>query len=131
VFEVWTNPNHTAQWWGPNGFTNTIHEMDVRPGGVWRFIMHGPDGVDYPNKIVYKEVVKPERLVYSHGGDTENDPGQFQVTVTFDNQGNKSELTMRSLFVSKEERDKVVREYGAIEGGNQTLTRLEEYLAKM
>jgi hypothetical protein len=51
--------------------------------------------------------------------------------VTFDNQGNKSELTMRSLFVSKEERDKVVREYGAIEGGNQTLTRLEEYLAKM
>jgi uncharacterized protein YndB with AHSA1/START domain len=131
VFEAWTNPIHAAQWWGPNGFTNTIQEMDVRPGGVWRFIMHGPDGVDYPNKIVYKDVVKPERLVYAHGGDEENDPGQFQVTVTFDHQGNKTELTMRSLFVSKEERDKVVREYGAIEGGNQTLTRLGEYLAKM
>ena len=50
--------------WGPKGFTNTIHEMDVRPGGVWRFVMHGPDGVDYQNKIVYIEIVKPERLVY-------------------------------------------------------------------
>ena len=66
VFEMWTNPKHIAQWWGPRGFTNTIEEMDVRPGGVWRFVMHGPDGVDYPNKIVYREVVRPERLVYSH-----------------------------------------------------------------
>jgi uncharacterized protein YndB with AHSA1/START domain len=130
VFEAWTDPKHVAQWWGPNGFTNTIYEMDVRPGGVWRFILHGPDGVDYPNKIVYEEVVKPERLVYTHGGDEENDPGQFQVTVTFDDQGNKTELTMRMLFVSKEEREKVVREYGAIEGGNQTLNRLEKHLAK-
>ena len=62
VFDAWTDPEHVAQWWGPNGFTNTIHEMDVRPGGVWRFVMHGPDGVDYNNKIVYIEVVKPERL---------------------------------------------------------------------
>ena len=57
---------------GPNGFTTTIHEMDVQVGGVWRFIMHGPDGTDYPNKIVYREIVKPERLVYDHGDD--NDP---------------------------------------------------------
>jgi uncharacterized protein YndB with AHSA1/START domain len=131
VFKAWTDPKHVAQWWGPNGFTNTISEMDVKPGGVWRFIMHGPDGVDYPNKIVYEEVVKPERLVYAHGGDEENDPGQFQVTVTLDDQGNKTQLTMRMLFVSKEERDKVVREYGAVEGGNQTLNRLEEHLVKM
>ena len=59
VFEAWTDPHHVAQWWGPNGFTNTIHEMDVTPGGVWRFVMHGPDGVDYPNRIVYIEVVNP------------------------------------------------------------------------
>src|SRR3954449_1876611 len=82
VWKLWTDPHHVAQWWGPNGFTNTIHEMDVRPGGVWRFIMHGPDGVDYPNRIVFIEVVEPERLVYSHGGD-EGDPVQFHVTVTF------------------------------------------------
>src|SRR3972149_4696907 len=82
VFEAWTDPKHVAQWWGPNGFTNTIHEMNVRPGGVWRFVMHGPDGVDYPNKIVYDEIVKPERLVYSHVSGP-----KFQTTVTFDEQG--------------------------------------------
>lgn len=93
--------------------------------------MHGPDGVDYPNKIVFDEVVKPERLVYTHSGDEEDDPGKFQVTVTFAEQAGKTNLTMRALFVSATERDKVVKEYGAIEGGNQTLDRLEEELAKM
>lgn len=53
VFDAWTDSEHVSQWWGPNGFTTTTHEMDVRPGGVWRFIMHGPDGVDYKNRIVY------------------------------------------------------------------------------
>jgi uncharacterized protein YndB with AHSA1/START domain len=78
---MWTDPNHVAQWWGPKGFTNTIHEMDVRPGGVWRFVMHGPDGVDYQNKIVFIEVVKPERLVYDHVSGP-----KFHVTVTFTEQ---------------------------------------------
>ena len=68
AFEAWTNPKHLVQWWGPNGFTTTIRAIDVRPGGIWRFVMHGPDGVDYENRIVYNEIVKPERLVYSHGG---------------------------------------------------------------
>ena len=131
VFAAWTDPKHVAQWWGPNGFTNTIHEMDVRPGGIWRFIMHGPDGVDYPNKIVFIEVVKPERLVYDHSGEGDNDDVQFSVTVTFVEQAGKTHLTMRSLFKSAAERDKVVKDYGAIEGGNQTLDRLQTYLAHM
>ena len=131
VFEAWTSPQHVVQWWGPQGFTTTQHEMDVRPGGVWRFIMHGPDGVDYPNKIVFIEVVKPERLVYDHSGEEHTSDVQFHVTVTFVAQGNKTQLTMRSLFKTAAERDKVVREYGAIEGGNQTLDRLEEHLRKM
>ena len=46
IFRAFTEPDHVKHWWGPNGFTNTIHEMDVRPGGIWRFIMHGPDGTD-------------------------------------------------------------------------------------
>lgn len=87
VFDAWTDRKHIAQWWGPRGFTTTIHEMDVRPGGVWRFMMHGPDGVDYPNRIVFREVVKPERLVYDHGSDDPADPAQFHVTVTFAKQG--------------------------------------------
>ena len=66
VFKLWTDPEHLAHWWGLNGFTITNYEMDVRLGGVWRFVMHGPNGVDYQNKVVYREVVEPERLVYSH-----------------------------------------------------------------
>ena len=131
VFQAWTNPEHVAQWWGPNGFTNTIHEMDVRPGGVWRLTMHGPDGVDYPNKIVFIEVVKPERLVYTHGGDEGDESEPFHVTVTFDEHGGKTTLALRSLFASAAERDKVVEEYGAVEGGNQTLARFAEFLTKV
>src|SRR5690606_15460044 len=93
-----------------------------------RYVMHGPDGVDYQNVIAYVEVVKPERLVYQHGSGEENDPGQFHVTVTFAEQDGRTSLTMRMLFPSAAERDKVVREYGAIEGGKQTLGRLAEYL---
>ncbi len=131
VFKAWTDPDQLIKWWGPNGFTNTFQEIEVRPGGVWRFIMHGPDGVDYQNLIVYNEIAAPERLVYSHGSGVEDDPGQFQVTVTFAERDGKTELTMRSLFATAAERDKVIREYRAVEGGNQTLDRLGEHLAKM
>jgi uncharacterized protein YndB with AHSA1/START domain len=129
VWEAWTNPEHVAHWWGPNGFTNTIHEMNVVPGGVWRFMMHGPDGTDWPNKIVFIEVVKPERLVYMHGDD--RDPDQFHVTVTFAEQDGKTVLTMLSVFPTKAARDVVVEKFGAIEGMNQHLGKLRDYLAKM
>ena len=129
VFNAWIDPNHIAQWFGPDGFTTTILEMDVRPGGVWRFIMHGPDGVDYPNKIVYVEIVKPERLVYNHFSEDVDEPGQFHVTMTFAEQAGKTVLSMQMLFETAAERDRVVKEYGAIEGGEQTLDRLAAYLA--
>ena len=130
VFDAWTDPKHVGHWWGPNGFTTTTHEMDVRPGGVWRFIMHGPDGVDYPNRIVYQEVVRPERLVYVHGGDNSAEPPDFHTTVTFEERGGRTTVTMRAMFRSVADRDRVIREHGALEGGQQTLGRLEEYLAK-
>ena len=129
VWKVWTDPKHVAQWWGPNGFTNTIYEMNVVPGGVWRFMMHGPDGTDYPNKIVFIEVSEPERLVYVHGD--EKDPDQFHVTVTFTEQSGKTTLTMRSVFRTKAERDHVVEKFGATKGMQQTLGRLKDYLSKM
>jgi len=129
VWKAWTDPTHVAQWWGPNGFTNTITEMDVRPGGIWRFIMHGPDGTNYPNRIAFIEVAPPERLVYVHGDDEEHD--QFHVTVTFEKEGSKTKLTMRSLFKTKAHRDYVVEKHGAAEGMQQTLSRLTEYLSTM
>jgi uncharacterized protein YndB with AHSA1/START domain len=127
VWQAWTDREQVAQWWGPNGFTTTIHEMDLRPGGVWRFIMHGPDGADYNNKVAFIEVLAPERLLYDHGGD--EGEVEFRVTVTFDDEGGKTRLTMRSVFPSREERDRVIEEFGALEGANQTLERLAAHLA--
>lgn len=130
VFQAWTDPDHIDRWWGPDGFTTTTREMDVRPGGVWRFVMHGPDGADYPNRIIYDEIVRPERLVYTHDSGQEDDPARFQVTVTFAEAGDKTHLTVRMAFASAAQRDRVVKEFRAIEGGQQTLERLAQYLAK-
>jgi len=99
----------------------------VRPGGVWRFMMHGPDGVDYPNRITFVEVVRPERLVYDHGGDSP-DEVDFRAEVFFGDEGPRTRLTMRNLFASSKIREMVSREYHAVEGGQQTLDRLAAYL---
>ena len=128
VWEVWTKPEHLTNWWGPIGFSTTTHEMNVKPGGVWRFMMHGPDGKDYPNKIVFIEVVKPELLVYKHTGEEHTADVRFHVTVNFEKQGNKTKLTMRSLLESVEEFERIMKEYGAEEGMKQTVDRLAEYL---
>jgi uncharacterized protein YndB with AHSA1/START domain len=133
VWQAMASPEHVVHWWGPRGFTTTIEEMDVRPGGVWKHVMHGPDGANYPNKSIFKEVVKPERIVYSHGGGRENGPGaSFVATWTFEAvEANKTKVTIRMVFPSAADRDFVVKEFGAIEGGKQTLERLGEHLVKM
>src|SRR6266496_3604765 len=79
VWEVWTNPEHIANWWGPEGFSNTINTMDVKPGGEWNLVMHGPDGTDYKNKSIFKEVEEPERIVYEHVSGP-----KFLATITFE-----------------------------------------------
>lgn len=128
VWDAWTNPEKIVKWWGPNGFTNTLYEMEVKQGGIWRHMMHGPDGTDYPNRVVYIEVVKPERLVYTHGRDDDDASAcQHHVTVTFEElEEKKTRLTLRMRFKSEEERNKTA-EY-AVEGGNQTFGRLADYL---
>ena len=132
VWEAWTNPEHVVHWWGPNGFTTTIEKMDVRVGGVWKHVMHGPDGKDYPNKSVFTEVIKPERIEFSHDGGTKGKPGvQFDATWTFEALGVQTKVTIYMLFPTASDRDRVVKEYGAIEGGKQTLARLADYLAKI
>lgn len=124
VFDVWTDPKHIEQWWGPLGFRTKSIAMDVRPGGEWTLVMHGPDGQVYNSRIVYSEVVRPERLVYKHGE-------LFQSTVTFEDQGGKTKLTMRMLFESGAQRDEIISRVHADEGGAQTLTRLGEHLASL
>jgi uncharacterized protein YndB with AHSA1/START domain len=132
VWDAFTDPKQVVQWWGPNGFTTTIHEMDVRPGGRWRHTMHGPDGTNYPNASVFKEVVKPERIVYGHGGGKEGGQGvSFEATWTFEAQGDKTLLTGRMVFPTAAAREFVIKEHGAIEGAQQTFDRLEEQLIKI
>lgn len=127
VFDAYTDAANIGRWWGPRGFTTTTHEMDVRPGGVWRSTMHGPDGTDYPNYVVYSEVVRPERLAWAHGT-AEGEPALFHATVTFEEVEGGTRVTLRSLFPTAAEREYVVREFGAIEGARDTLDRLAEYL---
>jgi uncharacterized protein YndB with AHSA1/START domain len=106
---------------GPDGFTTT-DTFDFRAGGVWRFVMHGPDGSDYENRITFDEIVPPERIVYHHGGGGDVEPVQFNTTLTFEGLGGgKTRLTLRSVFPSAEERDRVIKEYGADKGLVQTL----------
>jgi uncharacterized protein YndB with AHSA1/START domain len=131
VFEAWTNPEHLIKWWGPRGFSNTFHEINIKPGGVWRFIMHGPDGTDYPNFIRFEEITKPSKISFFHG-EKEGDPGSFYVTATFEEvEKTKTKLVFKAVFNTVEEREMVVREYGALEGNKQTLDRLEEQLGSM
>jgi uncharacterized protein YndB with AHSA1/START domain len=129
VFEAFTDADRLGEWYGPDGFTTTTHRFEFRAGGVWDFIMHGPDGIDYPNYIEFREIVPPERIVQLHG-DYANDPNAFLSTVTFVERGAATEVTMRALFKTKELRDDVAERFSAIEGGRQTLGRLAEYVAK-
>ena len=132
VWKAWTEPEHVSQWWGPRGFSTTIHDMDLRPGGIWRQTMHGPDGTNYPSKHVFIEVVKHERISYTLTGGKEGDPvHQLEQTWTFEAQGNKTKLTLRMLFPSAEAMEQIVKTYGAVEGAKQTLDRLGEHLPTM
>lgn len=128
VFEVFTTPEHVVHWWGPDGFTNTIYEMDVRPGGIWRFVMHGPDGRDYLNIVRYLEVIKPERLQYEHGSGRADKQGDFQATITFEDVDGKTRVTMRSVFPTAADRERVIKVFNAVEGAKQNLGRLADYL---
>jgi PhnB protein len=123
VWEVWTHPEHIQHWWGPTGFKNTIAKMDVRPDGEWDFIMHGPDGTDYKNKHIYKEIVKPEKLVLEH-----ITAPKFRMTVTFEEKGNKTLVSIHSVFESAEQLREVIRVFKADEGMKQNIDRLEVYV---
>ena len=124
VFDAWTDPKKLVQWWGPNGFTNTIHEYDLKPGGTWRFDMHGPNGADYPNVIVFDEIVKPGRLVFTHLEPIH----KFQVTATFEEQGPRTKVTFRMRFETAEECARV--KSMCIEANEQNFDRLEAVLKK-
>ena len=132
VWEAFTNPEHVEKWWGPKGFTTTTEVMDVRTGGEWKHVMKGPDGTLYPNHSVYTAVEKPRLIAYKHAGRREGGPGvAFEAFVTFEPEGEGTRVTLRQVFTSSEARDKVIREFGAVEGGKSHLESLSEFLAHL
>lgn len=126
VWEAWTNPEHIANWWGPNGFTNTISKMDMTVGGEWDLVMHGPDGTDYKNKSVFKEIIPFKKIVYQHA----SAPG-FTATIQFEAQGEQTLLTWHMLFETAEQFIQVVKTFKADEGLKQNIEKLNLYLQGM
>jgi uncharacterized protein YndB with AHSA1/START domain len=96
VFRAFAEPERLARWWGPDGFSNTFHTFELRPGGAWRFVMHGPDGMDYPNENVFVQVLAPERVVVEHLSDTHH----FFLYITFAAQGHQTLVGWRQVFDS-------------------------------
>ena len=131
VFKAWTDPKHVAQWWGPKGFTNPVCELDVRPGGAIRIDMRGPDGVVYPMKGVFHEIVEPERLVFTSSAieDEAGNPGLEALNaVTFAEHNGKTKLTLQVVVVKSAPEAEAALD-GMEEGWNQSLDRLADYLA--
>jgi len=103
VFEAWTNPRHLVQWWGPNGSTNPICELDARVGGAWRIVMRSPAGVEYPCGDVYREIVAPKRLVFTNIA-TDNDGNPVLdglTTVIIAEHGGNTKLTLQPRAVGR------------------------------
>lgn len=128
ILQMWSEPDRITKWWGPIGFTTTTTEMDFRPGGVWRFTMHGPDGTDFPNFVKYIET-GPDRIVYDHGCDGE--VVHFHVVVTLDEiDSGMTKMDFQAIFPTVEALRRVVEEFGAEKGMIETTARLDALLAE-
>lgn len=123
VWKVWINPQHIASWWGPDGFTNTIHTMDFRENGEWRLTMHGPDGTNYPNRSIFREIIPLEKIVFEHFNP------HFFTTVIFTAKDAETTIDWTMRFDTAEMLETVVKVHKADEGLQQNLERLGKYLS--
>ncbi|WP_091380948.1 SRPBCC family protein [Mucilaginibacter mallensis] len=122
MWEVWTSPEHVINWWGPNGFTSTIHKMDVKEGGEWTLTMHGPDGTDYANRSIFKEIVPFKKIVFEHFNP------HFIATILFEPKGEETQMDWSMLFDTAEMRETIIRVHKADDGQKQNIEKLEKYL---
>jgi uncharacterized protein YndB with AHSA1/START domain len=126
VFDVCTNPEHLPHWFGPRGWSLPVCEIDLRPGGAWRYVLRGPDGEEMGMSGVYKEISPPDRIVSTESFD--DYPGESLNTLTLRDEDGKTRYTVTVLYASKETRDAVLAS-GMSEGAAQTFERLAERLA--
>jgi uncharacterized protein YndB with AHSA1/START domain len=131
VFEAWTDPKHLAEWWGPAGFTNPVCRADAKPGGKIYIEMTSPDGTVYPMNGMFKEIIKPEKIVFISGALDGHGNQIFEVlnTVTFVNENGKTKLTLHAVV---DDVSDVAIPYidGMNQGWNQSIDRLEAFVAK-
>jgi len=127
VFEAFTEQEHIEQWWAPR--EATTHEMDVKPGGVWRYSQPGRGGAKQRFKIEFIEISRPTRLVYDYGPDSADAPEPVRTTVTFEEEDGKTRVTLQLVFATAADRERAVK-YGAIVGAMQALEELADYLAQ-
>lgn len=120
IFAAWTDPKRLAKWWGPNGFSNTFHEFDLKPGGHWKFTMHGPNGIDYRNESVFVEL-EPTRIILDHVSWP-----KFRLIATFDQTGTQTKLNFRQVFNSVDDYQKV--KAIAVPANEENFDRLEAVL---
>jgi len=128
VFEAFSDARHLDAWWGPNGFTNETHAMEFAVGGLWHYTMYGPDGKVWPNWIRYTEISPPSRIAYEHGAEL-GEAAHFNGIITFEDEGGRTRVSLILVFATKEARDATL-EFGAVEGGNQTLAKLDAYVQR-
>jgi uncharacterized protein YndB with AHSA1/START domain len=129
VFKAYTDPKLIPQWWGPRGYTTIVDKMELRPGGVWRFVQHAPDGKEYAFRGVYHLIKSPERIVNT--SEFEGVPGHVSLeTVALEEQEGNTKLTTTAVFQTVEDRDEMVKS-GMEKGARETMDRLAELLVKM
>jgi len=129
VFEAHTRPEHLMRWWGPRGYTLEIDQMDLRPGGAYRFVHHAPDGAEYGFRGEYREIVPPERIVWTF--EFEGAPGHVSLqTLTLEEIDGRTKLTSVAVYDSVEDRDAMLKS-GMERGASESMDRLEELLAEM
>jgi uncharacterized protein YndB with AHSA1/START domain len=130
VWEIWSSVRHLHEWFGPAGFTTTTQEFAFVPGGVWRFTMHGPDGTDYPNRIVFRTIEPKTRIVYANSWDLPEAPLDFTVVVTFAAEGERTRLILHMTFANDAAMQTAVERYGVLSGGTETFERIAEYVER-
>jgi uncharacterized protein YndB with AHSA1/START domain len=128
VWEIWSDVRHLHEWFGPAGFTATTQEFAFAPGGVWRFTMHGPDGTDYPTRIVFRTIEPKTRIVYANSWDLPDAPLDFTVVVTFATEGEGTRLVLHMTFANDAAMRTAVERYGVLRGGIETFERLAAYV---
>lgn len=130
VWQAWTNNDEIVKWWGPHGFSDETTSREFKVGGIWKHVMVGPDGVRYLNTAKYIEIVPEKKIVVKNGGGKEFDEKGvgFVSTITFKAIGSKTEVTICNEMMTAEMRKRAVSEFRAVEGGQQTLSRLNAHV---